>query len=291
MELRVLEYFLAVAREESISKAAEFLHLTQPTLSRQLKDLEEELGKQLFLRGSRKVTLTEDGMYLRNRAEEILELVHRTQHDLMQSEEIITGEVAIGCGETDAIRHVVQAILRLQEQYPQIHYSFVSGDSANVLYALDKGLVDFGVVLGQLNLSKYEALPFPTVDTWGILMRKDAPLAQKGYVEAEDLWELPLLLSRQVPQHSRITDWLKRPLDSLHIAAYYNLIYNASIMVEEGLGYALTLDKLINTSGHSSLAFLPLRPALDNELHLIWKRYQVFSRAAEKFLEAVKSVF
>ena len=167
MELRVLEYFLAVAREESISKAAEFLHLTQPTLSRQLKDLEEELGKQLFLRGSRKVTLTEDGMYLRNRAEEILELVHRTQHDLMQSEEIITGEVAIGCGETDAIRHVVQAILRLQEQYPQIHYSFVSGDSANVLYALDKGLVDFGVVLGQLNLSKYEALPFPTVDTWG----------------------------------------------------------------------------------------------------------------------------
>ena len=291
MELRVLEYFLAVAREESISKAAEFLHLTQPTLSRQLKDLEEELGKQLFLRGSRKVTLTEDGMYLRNRAEESLELVHRTQHDLMQSEEIITGEVAIGCGETDAIRHVVQAILRLQEQYPQIHYSFVSGDSANVLYALDKGLVDFGVVLGQLNLSKYEALPFPTVDTWGILMRKDAPLAQKGYVEAEDLWELPLLLSRQVPQHSRITDWLKRPLDSLHIAAYYNLIYNASIMVEEGLGYALTLDKLINTSGHSSLAFLPLRPALDNELHLIWKRYQVFSRAAEKFLEAVKSVF
>ena len=291
MELRVLEYFLAVAREESISKAAEFLHLTQPTLSRQLKDLEEELGKQLCLRGSRKVTLTEDGMYLRNRAEEILELVHRTQHDLMQSEEIITGEVAIGCGETDAIRHVVQAILRLQEQYPQIHYSFVSGDSANVLYALDKGLVDFGVVLGQLNLSKYEALPFPTVDTWGILMRKDAPLAQKGYVEAEDLWELPLLLSRQVPQHSRITDWLKRPLDSLHIAAYYNLIYNASIMVEEGLGYALTLDKLINTSGHSSLAFLPLRPALDNELHLIWKRYQVFSRAAEKFLEAVKSVF
>ena len=291
MELRVLEYFLAVAREESISRAAEFLHLTQPTLSRQLKDLEEELGKQLFLRGSRKVTLTEDGMYLRNRAEEILELVHRTQHDLMQSEEIITGEVAIGCGETDAIRHVVQAILRLQEQYPQIHYSFVSGDSANVLYALDKGLVDFGVVLGQLNLSKYESLPFPTVDTWGILMRKDAPLAQKGYVEAEDLWELPLLLSRQVPHHSRITDWLKRPLDSLHIAAYYNLIYNASIMVEEGLGYALTLDKLINTSGHSSLAFLPLRPALDNELHLIWKRYQVFSRAAEKFLEAVMSVF
>lgn len=291
MELRVLEYFLAVAREESISKAAEFLHLTQPTLSRQLRDMEEELGKQLFLRGNRKVTLTEDGMYLRKRAEEILELVHRTQHDLMLSDDIVTGEVSIGCGETEAMRYVVQAIQRLQEEYPQIHYSFVSGDSANVLDELDKGLVDFGVVLGQMNLGKYESLPFPTMDTWGILMRKDAPLAKKGYVEAEDLWELPLLLSRQVPHHNHIIDWLKRPVENLHVVAYYNLIYNASIMVEEGLGYALTLDKLINTSGSSPLTFLPLRPALHNELHIIWKRYQVFSRAAEKFLEALKASF
>lgn len=291
MELRVLEYFLAVAREESISKAAEFLHLTQPTLSRQLKDLEGELGKQLFLRGNRKVTLTEDGMYLRKRAEEILELVHRTQHDLMLSDDIVTGEVTIGCGETDAMRYVVQAVLRLQEQYPQIRYSFVSGDSANVLDELDKGLADFGVVLGQLNLDKYECLSFPTMDTWGILMRKDAPLAEKGWVEAEDLWELPLLLSRQIPKNPRIIDWLKRPIASLNVIAYYNLIYNASLMVEEGFGYALTLDKLINTGGHSPLAFLPLKPTLTNELHIIWKRYQVFSRAAEKFLEAVKAVF
>lgn len=291
MELRVLEYFLAVAREESISKAAEFLHLTQPTLSRQLKDLEDDLGKQLFLRGNRKITLTEDGMYLRKRAEEILDLVHRTQHDLMQSEELVAGEVTIGCGETDAMRHVVQAIRRLSREYPQIYYSFISGDSRNVLEELDRGLIDFGVVLGQLNLEKYEALPFPAVDTWGVLIRKDEPLAKKGYVEAEDLWELPLLLSRQIPANGRIADWLRHPLDTLHIVAYYNLIYNASILVEEGLGCALTLDKLINTGGDSPLAFLPLRPSLDNELHLIWKKYQVFSRAAEKFLEAVRAVF
>lgn len=291
MELRVLEYFLAVAREESISKAAEFLHLTQPTLSRQLKDLEEDLGKQLFLRGNRKITLTEDGMYLRKRAEEILDLVHRTQHDLMQSEELVAGEVTIGCGETAAMRHVVQAIRRLSREYPQIRYSFISGDSRNVLEELDRGLIDFGVVLGQLNLEKYEALPFPAVDTWGVLIRKDEPLEKKGYVEAEDLWELPLLLSRQIPANGRIADWLRHPLDTLHIVAYYNLIYNASILVEEGLGCALTLDKLINTGGDSPLAFLPLRPSLDNELHLIWKKYQVFSRAAEKFLEAVRAVF
>ena len=142
-----------------------------------------------------------------------------------------------------------------------------------------------------MNLGKYESLPFPTMDTWGILMRKDAPLAKKGYVEAEDLWKLPLLLSRQVPHHNHIIDWLKRPVENLHVVAYYNLIYNASIMVEEGLGYALTLDKLINTSGSSPLTFLPLRPALHNELHIIWKRYQVFSRAAEKFLEALKASF
>lgn len=289
MELRVLEYFLAVAREESISGAAEFLHLTQPTLSRQLKDLEEELGKQLFLRGNRRISLTEDGMYLRKRAEEILELVHRTQHDLMQSEEPVAGEVTIGCGETDAMRYVVKAIRRLKDPYPQIHYTFISGDSQNVLEELDKGLIDFGVVLGQLNLGKYEAIPFPAADTWGILMRRDAPLAKKGYVEAEDLWDLPLLLSRQIPSNSRILRWLKRPLDTLSVAAYYNLIYNASLMVEEGLGYAMTLDKLINTTG-SALAFLPLRPALDNELHLIWKKYQVLSKAGEKFLEAVRAV-
>lgn len=200
MELRVLQYFLAVAREQSISRAAQSLHLTQPTLSTQLKALEEELGKQLLIRGtpgSRKVTLTEEGMILRKRAEEILSLVNRTTSEIALSDQSIAGDVYIGAGETDGIRLLTRAAQNVQSQYPHIHFHISSGDGKDVLENLDKGLIDFGLLLQTADITKYEVLELPVRETWGVLMRRDAPLAGKEVIAPEDLWHVPLIISRQ----------------------------------------------------------------------------------------------
>ena len=287
MELRVLQYFLAVAREQSISGAAESLHLSQPTLSRQLKELEEELGRQLMVRGSRRITLTEEGMLLRKRAEEILDLVHRTESEILDSDETVSGDVRIGGGETDGIRLLARAAAALHAQYPQVQYHIVSGDAPLVTDQLDKGLIDFGVLIGAPDLTKYVCLPLPARDTWGVLMPADCPLAQKQAVGPEDLWDKPLILSRQ--KGAELTHWLHRAPSQLNVVATYNLLYNASLLVDEGLGYALTLDKLINTTG-SRLCFRPLAPRLEIGMYLVWKKYQVISKAAEKFWQVLQSL-
>ena len=287
MELRVLQYFLAVAREQNISAAAQSLHLTQPTLSRQLKELEEELGKQLMVRGSRKITLTEDGMLLRKRAEEILELVDRTEKEVMQSDEAISGDVYIGTGETDGVRQLARAATRLQKHYPAIRFHIASGDAADVCERLDKGLLDFGVLLGDIDKIKYHYLELPMKDTWGVLMRRDSPLAQQERILPQDLWDKPLILSRQVDNKSGLYRWLGREPEQLHTVATYNLIYNASLMVDEGMGYAFTLDKLVNTRG-SQLCFRTLEPKLELGMYLVWKKSQIFSKAAELFLERLR---
>ena len=288
MELRVLQYFLAVAREQNISAAAQSLHLTQPTLSRQLKELEVELGKQLMIRGNRKITLTEDGMLLRRRAEEILELVDRTEKEVMQSDETVSGDLYIGTGETDGVRQIVQAANQLQNRYPHIRFHIVSGDAADVCERLDKGLLDFGVLLGDIDKTKYHYLDLPMKDTWGVLMRRDSPLAQQETVSPPDLWDKPLILSRQVDNKSGLYRWLQKDPSELHTVATYNLIYNASLMVDDGMGYAFTLDKLVNTTG-SGLCFRPLEPRLELGMYLVWKKSQIFSRAAELFLECLQS--
>lgn len=288
MELRVLQYFLAVAREQNISAAAQSLHLTQPTLSRQLRDLEEELGKQLMVRGSRKITLTEEGMLLRRRAEEILELVDRTEREVMQSEEAISGDIYIGTGETDGVRQIARAANRLQAQYPGIRFHIVSGDAVDVCERLDKGLLDFGVLLGDIDKIKYHYWELPMKDTWGVLMRRDSPLAQNGTISPQDLWDKPLILSRQVGNKSGLYRWLRKEPSELHTVATYNLIYNASLMVAEGMGYAFTLNKLVNTTG-SALCFRPLKPKLALGMYLVWKKSQIFSRAAELFLEVLQA--
>lgn len=287
MELRVLQYFLAVAREQNISAAAHSLHLTQPTLSRQLKELEEELGKQLMIRGNRKITLTEDGMLLRKRAEEILDLVGRTETELMQSDETISGDIYIGTGETDGVRQIARTANGIQSRYPGIHFHIVSGDAVDVCERLDKGLLDFGVLLGDIDKIKYNYMDLPMKDTWGVLMRRSSPLAEKDSVSPEDLWEKPLILSRQVDNKSGLYRWLRKEPTELHTVATYNLIYNASLMVDEGMGYAFTLDKLVNTRD-SNLCFRPLNPRLELGMHLVWKKSQIFSRAAELFLETLQ---
>lgn len=289
MDIRVLEYFLAVAREESITKAAEFLNMTQPPLSRQLKDLEKELGKQLLVRGSKKITLTEDGMLLRKRAEELVELMEKTKAELASTDETIGGDIYIGGGETDAVLSFAATAKELQEKYPMIHYHLYSGDAEIVMEKLDKGLIDFGLLVGPVDVSKYEYIRLPIRDTWGVLMRKDSPLAEKDSIQAEDLWDKPLIVSHQTSISSDMMAWLQRDASKLNIVMTYDLIFNASLFVRQGLGYAIALDKIINTSGDSELCFRPLYPTMEAGLCIVWKRYQVFSKASQEFLRLLRS--
>lgn len=291
MELRVLSYFLAVAREQSIVRAAESLHLSQPTLSTQIKALEKELGKQLLIRGTkgtRKVTLTEEGMILRKRAEEILSLVQKTEREISFSEQMIVGDVYIGTGETDAVRFIARAAKELYESYPGIHYHISSGNADFVSEQLDKGLIDFGIVFGNVDHIKYNSIELPFRDRWGVLMRRDLPLAAKETIQPEDLWDKPLIISNQDDSKGTLTAWINKELSELEIVSTYNLLFNASLMVEEGLGYAIGLDKIINTSGNTKLCFRPLSPKTEAGMHIVWKKYQVFSKASEKFIEKIK---
>lgn len=293
MELRVLNYFLAVAREQSIIRAAKSLHLSQPTLSTQIRNMEEELGKQLLIRGtkgSRKVTLTEEGMLLKKRAEEILNLVDKTEKEISLSDRVIVGDVYIGAGETDAVRLLAKAAKEIQSIYPGIHYHISSGNAEFVLEQLDKGLIDFGLVFGSVDFGKYNAIKIPVKDTWGVLMRKDSELARKNTITTEDLWDKPLIISHQKNQGGELSSWLNCNIDQLNIIATYNLLFNASLLVDEGLGYAIGLDKIINTVENSNLCFRPLEPAIEAELSIIWKKYQVFSKPAEQFMSKIKEL-
>lgn len=286
MDIRVLQYFLAVAREESITKAAESLNMTQPPLSRQLKDLEEELGKQLLVRG-KKITLTEDGMLLRKRAEELVGLMEKTKAELTSSDEGIAGDVHIGCGETEGISFLAKTAQDLQKKYPLVHFHIYSGDGTLVKEKLDKGLIDFGLLVGS-DVSDYDYIELPIKDTWGVLMHKDAPLAEKESICPEDLWEEPLIISHQNGPRGAEFAWLKRDISQLNIAATYDLLYNAAQFAKRRFGYVIALDKIINTTGDSELCFRPLAPTLEAELFFVWKKYQVHSRAASAFLNQMQ---
>ncbi len=291
MEIRVLQYFLTIAREESISGAAKVLHITQPTLSRQMKELEDEFGKQLFVRGNRKITLTDDGLFLRKRAEEIIELVNKTESEMLNDYQILSGDIYIGAGETENMRLIIQIIERVQKDHPNIKFHFYSGNADDVSDKLDKGLLDFGILIEPVNKSKYNFIEIPATDTWGVLMKKDSPLAQLDKITPQDIKDKHLILSSQSLVKNEIANWFGEKYENLNIKATYNLIYNASLMVEENMGYALTLDKLINTTGKSQLCFRPLYPKLEKELVIVWKKYQFFSKASEYFLNELYQTF
>lgn len=295
MEIRVLRYFLAVARERNITGAANYLHLTQPTLSRQIHDLEKELGQQLLIRKSHRVELTPEGVLLRKRAEEIIAMVDKTEAEFASMEDTVSGDIYIGSGETQVIRQIAEIIKDLGEACPNIHYHLHSGNAEDVTERLDKGLLDFGILIQPADLTKYDYLDLPAKDRWGVIMRKDSPLAEKEAIEKNELLEIPLLCSRQVvgSRHSenKFAEWFGTDYEKLNIVATYNLMYNAAILVEAGVGYALTLDKLANTSEDSVLCFRPLRPELESGLNVVWKKYQVFSPAAELFLKTLKERF
>lgn len=288
MELRVLRYFLAVAREQSITAAAETLHITQPTLSKQLRELEEELGKKLFTRGNRKITLTEEGMFLRKRAQEIVELADKTEADFAAGVGSVSGDIFIGSGETGAVRYLGRTLYKMRSRYPGIRFHLFSGNGEDVSDRLDKGLIDFALFVGMTDLKKYDYLKLPYHHRWGLILRKDDPLAAHEAVTPEMLMNVPILCSRQALIQNELSGWLGRPFEELNPVGTYNLIYNAAIMVEEGLGCAVCIDKLLDTSGESAVCFRPFEPAIDAELFIAWKKYQFFSAAAGKFLEMLQ---
>ena len=283
MEIRELRYFLAVARERNLSKAAEVALTTQPNLTRQMQKLEREIGGPLFTRG-RQITLTETGQLLYRRAEEIVELMDRTHSELSMPTTDIYGDIYIGGGESHANSVIANAANAVQTDYPNIRFHFFSGDTIEVAERLDKGLIDFGIMVEPADLTKYEYLRIPLTDTWGVLMRKDSPLAEKEVISAEDLYAQPLILSKHSVGKNLIDEWFGKSSEQLNIVATYNLIYNASLLVEAGIGYAVGLDGLINTSG-SNLCFRPLYPKLETNLDLAWKKYQTFSKPAQIFLK------
>ncbi|MEQ7805778.1 LysR family transcriptional regulator [Priestia megaterium] len=295
MEIRVLRYFLMVAREGNITKAADVLHVTQPTLSRQLKDLEQELGKKLFIRSSHSIILTDEGMLLRNRAEEIVNMVDKLEAEFSSMEETIGGDVYIGGGETEAMKHIARVAKDVQLRYPNIRYHLYSGNEEDITERLDKGLLDFGILIQPADISKYNYLNIPAKDVWGVVMRRDSPLALKESIQAADLLEVPLICSRQAMKQTfsknEFSDWFGEDFHKLNIVTTYNLAYNAAIMVEEGVGYAITLDKIVNTSTNSNLCFRPLQPRLESGLNIVWKKHHVLSAAADAFLKELQEEF
>ncbi len=295
MEIRVLRYFLTVAKEGSFTGAAAFLNVTQPTLSRQIRELEAELGQQLLIRGSHSVSLTAEGMILRRRAEEIVDMVSKTKAEFDSMEQTVGGEIYIGSGETDGMRLIAKVIGNLREEYPGIRCHLYSGNAQDVTERLDKGLLDFGLLIQPTDLSKYHVINLPHKDVWGVIMPKNSPLARKKSITRQDLLSLPLILSRQTvqktPAYNGFLNWFGSDFEKLNITATYNLLFNAVMLVEQGIGYALTLDKLINIRNGGSVCFRPLDPALESGLDIVWKKYQVFSPAAKAFLTAVQKEF
>lgn len=284
MELRVLCYFLAVAREENITKAA-LLHVTQPTLSRQLMQLEAELGVKLFRRSQYRVILTEDGMLLRRRAQEIVELADKAERELQHHETELTGEIAIGCGETQSMTFLSQHIREFRELHPQVRFRIHSANADDVKERMEKGLLDMGLLTEPVSIGRYAFLRTPHKDRWGLLVPKEHPLAQKSGVTPEDLCAVPLLISSRETVRNELAGWFGSAYEKLEIAATYNLILNASNMVKNGIGAALCFD-LDNIS--DALTFVPLSPRLETGTVLAWKKDQTFSPAAEQFLRFLK---
>lgn len=295
MEIRVLKYFLTTIREGNITKAAKYLNLTQPNLSRQINMLERDIGHKLFERKHNNIILTPEGILLKKRAEEIINMVDKTRAEFNFTDKVIAGDIFIGAGETWAMSLVASVMKDVQSDYSHIRYNIYSGNFQDITEKLDKGLLDFGLLIDPADLSKYDYLKIPLKDTWGLAMRKDSPLSNKKNITKKDLLNIPLIISRQVIE-TEIEDndfsrWFSDTFDNLNITATYNLIYNALIMVSEGMGYALCLDKLIDNMYHQNICFIPLKPKLESSINIVWKKNQEFSRASKIFLDRLTNKF
>ncbi len=290
MEIRTLRYFLAVAREENMSRAAEQLHVTQPTLSKALKSLEDELGKKLFTRHSFSIALTEEGVLLRNRAEDLLSMADKIEREFLALDDITGGDIYFGLAESCQIRYLARELRQLKKTVPNLRYHITSGDTEQVTEKLDKGLLDFAVICETPDERKYRHIPFPESDYFGAVMPTDAELAQKDCVTAADLAGLPLFYSEQSWEND-IRPWAKDRFSQLCLEGSFRLSYNGSIFAREGLGVLLTLNDLVDTSPKSGLTFRPLCPPLEMKMYLIWNKYQRFTPIAERFLQQIRRSF
>lgn len=290
MEIRTLRYFLEAAREENMSKAAERMHISQSALSKQLKGLEEELGKKLFVRHSFSIELTEEGMLLRKRAEDLLSMADKITAEFASMDDIIGGNIYFGCAESYQLRHLAALIKRFKKQYPGFHYHITSGDTEQVTEKLDKGLLDFAVLVERPDYAKYNVVKMPESDRWGLVLPAGCALAQKDCITFEDLLGLPLFCSGQ-GWHADLPLWCGERINELTLEGSFRLSYNASVFTREGLGYLLTFEHLVDTSSESGLVFLPLYPELTTDMFIIWKKHQVFTPIAERFINELQKEF
>lgn len=288
MEIRTLRYFLAIAREENMTRAAEFLHISQPALTKQIQNLEEELGKKLFIRHSFSIQLTEEGVLLRKRAEDLLSMADKITAEFSALDDVIGGNIYFGCAESYQLRHLARIIQHFKLQYPEFHYHMTSGDTEQVTEKLDKGLLDFGIIVEAPDYRKYHVLKLPEVDTWGVVMPADCELAKKDQITVQDLAGLPLFCSEQSWEKD-IPRWAEDQMDTLTLEGSFRLAYNASVFCREGLGYLLTFRDLVNTSEESGLVFRPLFPLLETPLYVIWRKQQMFTPIAERFLSELQN--
>ena len=290
MEIRTLRYFLAVAREENMSRAAELLHVTQPTLSKALKALEDELGKKLFTRHSFSIALTEEGVLLRNRAEDLVSMADKIEKEFLSLDELTGGELYFGLAESYQIRYLAREIRTFKLSYPGLRYHITSGDTEQVTEKLDKGLLDFAVICETPDERKYHFVSFPEADYFGAAIPADSPLAGKESITADDLAGMPLFCSEQSWEND-IRPWAKERFSALRLEGSFRLAYNGSMFAKEGLGILLTLNNLIDTSAESGLVFRPLSPRLEMKMYLIWNKYQSFTPIAERFLKQIQNSF
>ncbi len=289
MEIRVLKYFLMVAREENITKAATLLHLTQPTLSRQLMQLEKELGVKLFHRSKHSIILTEDGMLLKRRAQEIVSLSHKTIQELSHKEDVLSGEIAIGCGETKGMLFLSEQIRKFQHKYPLVQFSIYSAIADDIKERIEKGILDIGLLMEPVDIGKYEFIRMPQREKWGILVRKDSELAEKESIDPWDLTGVPLIMVKRELVKNELASWFGDYYEELQIAAVYNLILNAAAMVERGVGAALCFD--LGVAFYEDLCFIPLTPTLETGSVLVWKKNQTLGAAASQFISFLKNAF
>ena len=287
MELRVLKYFLAVAREENITKAAALLHLTQPTLSRRLMQLEEELGVQLFRRSRYHIELTEDGMLLRRRAQELVDLAEKTTREFTMRETELMGEIAIGAGETRSMSFLSRAMVSFRERYPKVTFRIFSATADDVKERLDTGLLDMGLLTEPVDVGRYAFCRMKERDRWGVLVRLDSPLAGLDSVTPDDLEQVPLIISGRERVQRELANWFGDRWERLQIAASFNLILNAANMVRYGVGTALSFD--LNFS-FDDLRFIPLSPTMDTGTVLVWKKDLVLTPVVEAFHQHIKNV-
>lgn len=291
MEFKALKYFLTAAREGSITKAANRLGLTQPNLSRQINMLERDIGKKLFIRSNYKIKLTSDGVLLKKRAEEIMDMVDKTREDFKSSDSIIAGDIYIGAAETETISSIAKIIKGMRKDFPNIMYHIHSGNYGDITEKLDKGLIDFGILIEPADLSLYDYIDIPTNEVWGILARRDSKIAKKKFVEKKDLINLPIIIPTTIVKNkshnNKFLQWFDDDIEKLNTVLTINLVYSSIFMVKEGIGHPLTINN-INTE---NICFIPLKPKVKPRINIVWKKNQIFSPASKIFLDRIYNSF